>query len=129
MSRIRSTLEFGAPVFHSGLTKEQSTAIELMQKKAFAIILGKEYGTYESALSRLNLERLDSRRLEICYNFALKAASSTRHKHMFPLNPTQRSGNRHHKTYLEYQCRTSRYFKSPLPFMARLLNNRCQNTL
>ena len=39
-TRVRSTLEFAAPVFHSGLTKDQSRQIEMVQKKAFAIILG-----------------------------------------------------------------------------------------
>jgi hypothetical protein len=59
--RIRSTLEFAASVFHSGLTKEQSRQIEMVQKKAMAIILGSSYQSYESALSELNLERLDFR--------------------------------------------------------------------
>ena len=31
-ARVRSTLEFAAPVFHSGLTKEQSRQIEMVQK-------------------------------------------------------------------------------------------------
>ena len=31
--RIRSTLEFAAPVFHSSLTKEQSSKIEMVQKR------------------------------------------------------------------------------------------------
>ena len=38
-TRVRSTLEFAAPVFHSGLTKDQSRQITMVQKKAFVIIL------------------------------------------------------------------------------------------
>ena len=38
-SRIRTTLEFAAPVFNSGLTKDQSRMIETVQKKAFVLIL------------------------------------------------------------------------------------------
>ena len=34
-TRVRSTLEFAAPVFHSGLTKDQSRQIESVQKKAW----------------------------------------------------------------------------------------------
>ena len=45
--RVRSTLEFAAPVFSSGLTQDQ---LEMVQKKAFAIILGRAYVSYESAL-------------------------------------------------------------------------------
>ena len=71
-TRVRSTLEFGAPVYHSGLTKEQSTKIEMVQKKALVIILGSRYQNYESALVELNIERLDTRRENLCYKFALK---------------------------------------------------------
>ena len=34
--RIRSTLEFAAPVFHSGMTQDQSRKVEMVQKKIFA---------------------------------------------------------------------------------------------
>ena len=60
-TRIRSTLEFAATVFHSSLSKEQSKAIERVQKKALAIILGSRYQSYESARAILSLERLDVR--------------------------------------------------------------------
>ena len=36
ITRIRSTLEFASPVFHSGLTRDQSEQIELIQKKSLA---------------------------------------------------------------------------------------------
>ena len=57
-TRIRSILEFAAPVFHGGLTMEQSGKIEMCQKKALGVILGNQYNSYESALAILNLERL-----------------------------------------------------------------------
>ena len=75
-TRIRSTLEFAAPVFHSGLTLDQSRQLEMIQKKALVIILGVNYTSYESALSELNVERLDHRRTELCYSFALKCTNS-----------------------------------------------------
>jgi hypothetical protein len=84
---VRSTLEFAAPVFHSGLTKDQSRQIEMVQKKAFAVILGRNYTSYETALDLLKLERLDTRRSNLCYSFALKCAKSERHISMFPPNP------------------------------------------
>ena len=70
VTRIRSILEFACPVFHSGLTHEQIHQIELTQKKAFAVILGKDYNSYESVLIKLKLDRLDQRRTKLCYNFA-----------------------------------------------------------
>ena len=76
-TRVRSTLEFAAPVFHSGLTKDQSRQIEMVQKKALAIILGKNYNNYEHALSNLNLDRLDTRRTTLVLNFAMKCSEKT----------------------------------------------------
>ena len=48
-SRVRSTLEFAAMVFHGNLTKEHSRQIEMV----LAIIM---------ALQNLNLEQLDTQR-------------------------------------------------------------------
>ena len=127
-TRVRSILEFAAPVFSSGLTQDQSRQVEMVQKKAFAVILGKEYRSYEAALLTLEQERLDSRRLTLSYNFALKCTHSPRHSFMFPLNPNYRENSRHPKPYMEYSCHTSRYFSSPIPALARLLNKRSRGS-
>jgi hypothetical protein len=126
-TRVRSTLEFAAPVFSSGLTQDQSRQLEMVQKKAFAIILGRAYLSYESALETLQLERLDSRREALCYNFANKCTKSPQHSYIFPLNTNFRENMRYQKKYKEYQCRTSRYYKSPVPYMARLLNKKASS--
>ena len=122
-TRVRSVLEFAAPVFHSSLTAAQSRQIEMTQKKALAIILGKEYVSYENALSKLGLERLDSRRLKLCYEFALKCTKSVRHSSMFPFNKLSGHNTTNPKKYAEPVCNTSRYFNSSIPYMTRLLNN------
>ena len=121
-TRVRSTLEFAAPVFHSGLSQEQSRQIEMVQKKAFAIILGKHYTSYEAALLTLQQKRLDTRRDVLSYNFADKCTKSSKHKSMFPPNPNFRPNMRYPKPFKEYQCRTSRYYNSPVPHLSRLLN-------
>jgi hypothetical protein len=96
----------------------------MVQKMAFAIILGRNYESYESALEILGQERLNSRRTKLCHNFALKCTQSPQHNHMFPLNPIFRENMRHTKKYKETQCKTSRYYKSSVPYMARLLNKK-----
>ena len=121
-TRVRSTLEFAAPVFHSSLTKDQSMQIELCQKKAFAVILGKNYVSYETALTKLKLDRLDTRRVNLCMSFAVKCTKSSRHSSMFPNNTNYRTNMRNPKPFLEYYCNTSRYYNSSIPYMARLLN-------
>ena len=93
------------------------------QKKALTIILGKEYVSYENALFKLGLERLDSRRLKLCYKFALKCTKSVRHSSMFPLNKVSGHNTRNPKKYEEPVCSTSRYFNICIPYMTRLLNN------
>ena len=44
----------------------------MVQKKAFAVILGTAYVSYESALLVLEQERLDVRRLDLSFKFASK---------------------------------------------------------
>ena len=87
-TRVRSTLEFAAPVFNSGLTKEHCREIEMVQKKALAIILGRSYTSYESALTSLNAWISGD-------SFALKYTKSERHKPMFPLNKNFRQNSAH----------------------------------
>ena len=117
-------LEFAAPVFTSGLTKEQAKKIELVQKKAFEIILGSQYDNYEASLDALQQVRLDMRREDLCLKFARKCAKSAKHCHMFPPNPNHHPASRHKKPYKEQKCNTSRYFNSPIPFLTRLLNKK-----
>ena len=118
--RVRSTLEFAAPVFHSSLSKDLIRQVEMVQKKAFAIILV----SYESVLETLQLERLDARRESLSHNFALKCTKSSQHNTIFPLNTNFRENMRHTKKFKEHQCRTSRYYKSAVPYIARLLNKK-----
>ena len=122
LRRVRSTLEFGPPIFHSGLTKEQSTKVEKVQNKPLVNILGSRHQNYETALQAYKLERLDARRLSLCYNFAVKCTNSPKHYSMFPTNPNYRQSMRSPKQFLERLCQTSRHFNSAIPFLTRLLN-------
>ena len=121
-TRIRSTLEFAAPVFTGALTKQQEQKIELVQKKAFAIILGNQYASYQAALLALHQDRLDVRREKLCLKFASKCVKSEKHGHMFKITPNNRSNARWSKPFVEPLCHTARYYYSPIPFLTRLLN-------
>ena len=59
---VRSHLEHSAPVWHSGLTLENAKDLERVQKSAVRIIMGGQYESYKLALSKLDLETLESRR-------------------------------------------------------------------
>ena len=117
-----SILEFGAPAFHSGLTIQEANDLEMIQKKAFSIILGPKFKNYSSALKILNQEKLSTRRLLLCEDFAIKCVSNSRHSDMFQINPVQKT--RHSKKYKEPMCNTTRYYKSAIPFLTRLLNSK-----
>ena len=54
----------------------------MVQKKAFVIIFGLGYRSYESALETLKQERLDSRHETLCLNYL----KYHKHSSMFPLN-------------------------------------------
>jgi hypothetical protein len=73
---IRSTLEYCAQIWHGNLTKEQSTDIERVQKRALRIICPGL--TYEEALLDCNLKTLKARREEMCGNL-IKTMIDPRH--------------------------------------------------
>ena len=113
---IYSILEFAAPVFTSGLIKLQSQKLEIVQRKAFAIILGTNYTSQHTALFILDQERLDTRQLHLCLKFAKKCTMSpniAKCSHQTELQPMP---------FRESHCRTTRTFISRIPFITRLLD-------
>ena len=118
--KIRTILEFGAPAFHSSLTKQESKSLEMIQKKAFGIILGSKFKNYTNALEILEQETLSARRLKLCEHFAIKCVNNPKHADLFPMHTGPKT--RHTKTYIEPKCNTTRYYKSAVPFLTRLLN-------
>ena len=118
---VRSILEFGVPVWHSGLTQKDTADIERVQKVAFQIILEDQYATYKKACVTLNTLTLDLRREQLCLTFAKKNLKSE--KTFFTLDDNPINTRRKKKVVKEFKCRTSRYKKSNLPYLAKLLNN------
>ena len=47
VKEVRSLLEYAVPVWHSGLTRQQTNQIEKIQKTAFRILLGDNYISYD----------------------------------------------------------------------------------
>jgi hypothetical protein len=124
--KIRSILMFGAVCFSSSLSSDLSQTLELQHKRSLAIILGSRYKNYNNARVILNLPRLDSLRNEACLKWAIKASKNPKHAHLFPLNATS-VNTRNKKKYSEYFCHSSKYYKSAVPHMTRLLNSHFGN--
>ena len=51
---VRSILELAVPVWHSGLTKQQTSDIERLQKTEFKIMLRDRYVSYKLACKRFS---------------------------------------------------------------------------
>ena len=118
----RAVLELAVPVWHSGLTSRQSSAIERCQRVAMAVIANSGWRDYDATLARLGLTRLKVRREKLCRTFATRTVARSRHQDLFPKREHShhtRGGN----TYKEDTCRTRRRFNSARPYLARLLNN------
>ena len=122
---IRPTLEYAAPVWHSGLTGVQSKAIERVQRRAVRIILGRDFTSYRNACSRLGLPSLSSRREDLTRAFATSLRQSDLFRSWLPPERgeiSQRLTRSSNDLDLA-SCTTERYKKSAIPYMIRLLNN------
>ena len=120
---VRTILEFAVPVWHSALTRKQTSEIESIQKQAFKIILGKSFYSYSDACAKFSTGSLEQRRLEICHRFALKNLDSN--QSLFTrvdLHPGLRKRSR---IVTEYKCNKRKFQRSSLPYLASLLNSRC----
>ena len=123
MKEVRVHLELAVPVWHSGLTQKLSADIERVQRVAVFIMMNNAH--YEQACAMLGLKPLHVRRQELCERFAFQTASDkSRHNDLFELekNGTHFTRSDSNK-FREHICNKTRFFKSPLPFLTRTLNN------
>ena len=121
---VRSLLELAVPVWHSGLTKKQANQIEQVQKIALAIILGQNYISYDVACTLAEIDPLWLRREQICLKFMKKNLNSSSPLLTKIEKQTKRKTNS--KVVKEFFCHTAIFFKSGLPYMARLTNKNFQ---
>ena len=63
--KLRSVLESLAVVFHSMLTKEDSTNIERVQKSVVRLIMGSRYQSYETSLKYIQMTAPTHRHLDM----------------------------------------------------------------
>ena len=120
---IRSILETACPVFQPMLTCEDKSNIERIQKIALRIILGNRYVTYDQACNDVKLSTLEQRRIEICLNFGLKCLRHPHHKTLFPCAIENGHFIRSPAVIQQTTCRTTRYQKSPVPYISKLLDD------
>ena len=125
--KIRSVLEFAAPVFFSMLTNKNVADIERIQKIVFKVILGRRYDNYEQACQNFSTTTLYYRRQALALNFALSCLKNPQHSHLFKQRKSSHYSLRNVKSFEEPYCYTSRYYSSPIPTMTRMLNEYFKN--
>ena len=116
---IRSILEMAVPVWHSGLTNQQTADIESIQKVAMRIILQNKYTSYELACQTFSAQTLSERRTKLCIKFATK---NLKGENSFFTKIATNVQTRQSDLVNEFKCNFGRFFKSSLPYLARLLN-------
>ena len=124
--QVLCVLEMTVAAWTARLTLNEKRQIERVQKCAFSSILGLDYGDYKTALYKLQMKKLEDRRVDISRKFAHKASKHEKHKNWFSLSeePVQRATTRYQKPvtkYIEPVARTDR-FRDSLPYLTRLLN-------
>ena len=124
LKEIRSVLEFGVACWNGGLTAQHSDKIERVQKISINIILGDTDWNipYEIGCTLLEIEPLVYRRKDLCVRFIQKTAKNPTHSDWFC--PSQEFHNTRQDLPVcrEFKCNSKRFFKSPLCYLTRLLN-------
>ena len=128
---VRSILEFGVPVWNSGITSKMREQIERVQKVCISIILcDTEWKiSYEVGCTILGIEPLTFRRHELCTKFIQNASCNPRHADMFCRNTNPFNTRYEKQVYRDFSCRTTRFLDSPLCYLTRLLNSNPVNAM
>ena len=120
---LRSKLEQSAAVWHSSLTKKNTSDLERVQKCALRVILGEKYLNYKNALEIVKLDSLEKRREKLCLKFAKQCLRHEKLKSMFPKKVHNHSmEKRECQKFVVINAMTERYRRSSIPSMQRLLN-------
>ena len=123
--QIRSILELAVQLWQPGLTSFDRNRMERVQKSALSIILGRNYKSYNRALTSLKLETLFTRRGKLSKTFARKSQKNTKFSKWFEPNIKKVSTREAPKKIYEFDAcaRTMRFKKSPINYLTKLLNN------
>ena len=122
VKNVRSVVEYSSVVWGSSLTLKNTEQIERVQRAVFAIILGKQYVSYQEACAELNMETLSLRRLQLSRQFALKTSKHPIYKNWFEPNVPQKATRQTQPKFKPPQARTERFLRSAIPFLTNLLN-------
>ena len=121
---IRSILEFNSAVWFSSISEEESHDLERVQKNVCRLILKNKFIDYDQALTQLKLETLKERRAKLALKFAEKCLKNDEMKHLFPRNCPSKHNLRKTEEYQVKFAHSKRLFKSAIPTLQRMLNEK-----
>ena len=122
IKQVRSVLELAVPAWNGALTKSDCKSIERVQKTALYIMLG-GYPDYQKALNIVGLEPLHVRRQNLCLKFAKRSAKHPKHEKWFKFNSKTVNTRLVKDAYMPVYANHSRFEKSPLSYLTKLLNS------
>ena len=116
-SIVRPTVEYASPVWHTGLTDQQTKEIERIQKRALVIIFSPTSASYKDHLEKAQLTTLKDRRMTACKKLFNIIRSDKNHK-LFSLLPTAKENTRNlrHFKSRTVRTRTDRYKNTFIPY-------------
>ena len=103
------------------LSKKLSELLERQQRRILKIIYGFDL-SYEKALERAGIERLDARRSVLRERFVVKLSRNNRFSEWFPVNETPVHALRYVLKFVEKLFRTERLRGAPLYSFRRIMN-------
>ena len=120
--QIRCVLELAVPAWQGGVSQVEKQDLERIQKCAAHIILGSAYSTYQNALDILQLDSLEQRRNVLALKFAKKSEKHQKFQSWFirakkPVNTRTKTPK-----YCEVKANHTRFQKSPLSYLTKILN-------
>ena len=132
---IRPITEYAAPLWHSGLSVDDSKKLEKLQEKIIGLAYGIIYkdfkkllninGTamnYDQAVVELGLPKLAERRESLTINFGMKTFKNEKHKGFFEEKIQVAPNTRSKPKIQEHTWKTERTSNSAIPFMAKKMN-------
>ena len=122
---IRSVLEYASVVYHSGLTKKQSDALESVQRlmlKLLSNYLNLDLSANEAYIFFMT-EPLEGRRIDACKTFIMCTLKNPIHFGMFKEYSNSYQTRNKFRKFLIPQAKTRRFQTSPLVFLSNLAND------
>ena len=114
-------MEQAVPHWAPMITKHESQLIERILKTALHIILQEEYTSFHQALQITHMKSLSLRRKEIFFKFCKQAEKSDLFQKWFSKTEKMKQTRNILPVYKPVSCRTSRYERSPIPTMTKVL--------